>query len=458
MKAPIEELKQKIELTGSNQALEREKANKSLRSFLVENSKENNPNFDEIILSEIKRMIESEKWEYRYGALQTASISLDLGYFSNEEHTQYFVKIAKKTIEDTEFRARMSVKDLLISAIKKKGLNIYEQIKDILFENIEKNFIRAADKAEKDFGQEINQEVYYDNPVFENPKEFDPKKALHDAAGWQQLETSMKILQGIADVSKLDFVKYIDDKIISIAERATQHLNRFVREISHYLIGTFYSISNKENLTKLGEKFCLLTGRGLSDNWSQVRYAASQAVRTFLLAGNSDQIFCEKFYPILLPMMCLNRYYLAEGVRLYSQESWKLIVKEEGKKNLIKYLPEFIKFYISQSRAENHAVREAACHSIAEICDKIVPTNKAEVSPFVNDLLKCLTDCFMDMSWPVRDAACGACGSFVAAFPEESKPDLDKLFKMWCSHLSDNISSVAKFCSCSLQSCKSPRK
>ena len=57
---------------------------------------------------------------------------------------------------------------------------------------------------------------------------------------------------------------------------------------------------------------------------------------------------------------CLNRYYVAEGVRLYSLETWKLIVGTNGRELLAKYMPETVQYYVSQSRADNHAVREVA--------------------------------------------------------------------------------------------------
>ena len=57
-------------------------------------------------------------------------------------------------------------------------------------------------------------------------------------------------------------------------------------------------------------------------------------------------------------------------------------------------------FYISQSEADNHAVREAACACIAELGTKI---NKDCVRPYVTRLLDSLKICFEDDSWPVRD-------------------------------------------------------
>jgi hypothetical protein len=67
-------------------------------------------------------------------------------------------------------------------------------------------------------------------------------------------------------------------------------------------------------------------------------------------------------------------------------------------------------YYISQSKARNHAVREASCAVIAELMEKV---DRAAVSPHVPDLLGALLLCFKDSSWPVRDAACTACGRCV---------------------------------------------
>ena len=66
-----------------------------------------------------------------------------------------------------------------------------------------------------------------------------------------------------------------------------------------------------------------------------------------------------------------------------------------------------VDYYISQSKANNHAVREAACACIAELMEKVSP---AAVGPHVPALLRALLLCFKDTSWPVRDAACVACG------------------------------------------------
>lgn len=132
-----------------------------------------------------------------------------------------------------------------------------------------------------------------------------------------------------------------------------------------------------------------------------------------------------------------------------------------------------VDFYISQSQAANHAVREAACSCIAELGTKVCSPFSFKTSYSIQQLLKCtstnkmlflvafvlqvskdclrphisklvtvLLECFKDDSWPVRDgwlgfglhlinlvsiflliftAACLACGNFVACFPEECR-------------------------------------
>ena len=102
----------------------------------------------------------------------------------------------------------------------------------------------------------------------------------------------------------------------------------------------------------------------------------------------------------------------------------------------------FCEYYIQQGQADNHAVREAACHCISELCEKVASVQPDPMWPFVDDLLACLIDCFKDESWPVRDSACVSTGKFVKTFPEESSPWKDELFELWFNHLSDNINSV----------------
>ncbi len=64
-------------------------------------------------------------------------------------------------------------------------------------------------------------------------------------------------------------------------------------------------------------------------------------------------------------------YYVAEGVRLYSQTSWKMIGGDHGKDLIEENIDTTVDYYVAQADADNHAVREAACACIAELGAKV---------------------------------------------------------------------------------------
>jgi len=262
----------------------------------------------------------------------------------------------------------------------------------------------------------------------------------------------MRTLQNIIEGIGTNLYQFNLDKVLAVIEKAIAHLNRFVREISYFVINAIFETSVGVQDTEhwacfqaFCEKLVPLVSFGVSDNWSQVRYASSLCTRSFYLVVKHSPEIMDKYNPELVPKMCLNRYYVAEGVRVYSIETWRLIFGEQGKHIVCKYADEVSKFYISQSQADNHAVREAACHCISELCTKVAAesdANKESFRPHIDQLLSALVDCFKDESWPVRDAACVACGSFVGTFAEESKAKYEELCEIWFAHLSDNIFSV----------------
>merc|ERR1711957_404434 len=64
------------------------------------------------------------------------------------------------------------------------------------------------------------------------------------------------------------------------------------------------------------------------------------------------------------------------------------------------------------------------------------------LEPYVPSLLQALIMCFHDESWPVRDEACLACGTFCLAYPDECLSELPTLFERWTEQLTDQIWSV----------------
>jgi hypothetical protein len=226
------------------------------------------------------------------------------------------VEKCKKLLKHSEFRVRNTIGKVLGSLIKIKGMSVYSEFKETMLEEIETHFIRGEDKAEENLGQEGNIEKYH--KAFEEKEEYGKKPGLHDTEGWQNLETSMRTLQDIIEASGLDFIPFLsaDDNIFNIVAKASSHLNRFVREIGYFLAASLFSICDLEALKTIAHRIAPIVADGLADNWSQVRFAASTSVRAFYDVALSDPEFSQMYFPMLIPAMCLNRYYIAE-VEIY---------------------------------------------------------------------------------------------------------------------------------------------
>lgn len=66
-----------------------------------------------------------------------------------------------------------------------------------------------------------------------------------------------------------------------------------------------------------------------------------------------------------------DSYYLADGVKLFSQETWRMFMGEAGRYMVGKYAKDVTDYYCMASELDNHCVRESACHSIAEMAEKV---------------------------------------------------------------------------------------
>jgi hypothetical protein len=194
------------------------------------------------------------------------------------------------------------------------------------------------------------------------------KKAneMHDTEGWKSLETSMRLLQRLIEVLGTEFLNFDFREVIDVIMKAANHLNRFVREITYFVIEELFKISekcdeeNQKRFIEMCDDLIPITAQGLADNWSQVRFSASCATRAFYNFAKDKKELRDAYDSKMLPRMCLNRYYVAEGVRNYSLQTWKMVVADKGIQLIMDNADEVCKFYISQCLADNHAVREAA--------------------------------------------------------------------------------------------------
>lgn len=143
----------------------------------------------------------------------------------------------------------------------------------------------------------------------------------------------------------VQFNSQIDQDLLNLLFSALVHTNRFVRETGYYVCASLVSCnshpgsivctvsllckvciaslrlsdcliivseaesvpSREDNsILKYGEQLAENLARGLADNWSQVRLAASVATRQFLHAVDDEAMM--EYMDLLLPRMCLNRF------------------------------------------------------------------------------------------------------------------------------------------------------
>ncbi|KAL4425118.1 hypothetical protein ABPG77_008223 [Micractinium sp. CCAP 211/92] len=441
-------LRDLLVLAGHKQHLERERALGRIEEVLDAAASAGNA---DPLLAEaadgVRSLVASEEWEQRLGGLRLARVVLqrqvDDGFASD------MLETCQRLLEDDEVRVRWAVGELLRTLSERLGIQVWERMSDCVLASIHRNFDRDAAEPsgqlpQQDAGSEIedsgpNSGGEFLASLLQQSYRVEPPgtgEMRHATEGWKCLETSFRALQHMMEGCGAAFRPHLDDPLRQLIYRALGHPNRFIREACHFIMGSVCQLLEGPQLEALAPEIARKLGLGLSDNWSQVRYAASTATRTFMRCVAP---YRERIFPLLVPHMCLNRYYVAEGVRLYSQETWRQVMGDSGREWVAKCASQVVAYYIEQSKANNHAVREAACACIAELMCKV---DKEAVAPYVPRLLRALIMCFKDASWPVRDAACLACGRCVTAFPEESREVLKELYSLWFAHLSDNIFSV----------------
>jgi len=279
--------------------------------------------------------------------------------------------------------------------------------------------------------------------------------AMDDTTGWRALETNWQCLASLIKAMQGNYFvefpltqQFVDDCQFS----CVTHVNRHVRAAGLNVLEQCVVAAadgHRELLrpgSMLREAIKTVLKAGLADNWSQVRMAASVLCRvlfTALLQDDADKDVHDLFVA-LLPRMCLNRFYMAQGVKLYSHDTWKMVFPQGGLDTLLKYLPAVVRYYVQMCDADNHVVREGACQAIAELAVQVgLPEEHREtLQPHVPVMLQALLMCFHDESWPVRDEACLACGTLCKSYPEECRPELKTLWERWTEQLTDQIWSV----------------
>lgn len=423
------------------QSLARERALSTLRQAV--NAGRFEPDAVEgLTLSALK----AESWEARQGALLAGAEAIRA--WDRPAFRKQILPEVPRMLLDKEYRVRKAVAGVLRECCRRDGLATYDVLGSLVLKNVRETFERAPDSSEVDM-EEIKlsgaSAVPEAPPVPPPPPTF-----LPDTEGWRTLETSMGALEAMMQGCGEAFSPRIDDHLLGLLADCSRHTNRFVREYAFFAYKDVITVCTQQMfLSVVADKTFEVIHKGILDNWSQVRYAGSVAARAFMEKAGSDK---ERFYPELLGCMCLNRHYVAEGVRNYSQETWRNMVGPQGgARLLVAHFDNVIEEYKQAAEAPNHAVREAACHCICELGSRVAGTPAAPspfreyfTSPRIQILMDILVAAFSDESWPVRDVASTAIGHFVVSFPEECSPFRGQLLEMWFDQIQDNIPSLRK--------------
>ena len=417
--------------------LDRDKGIRGLRE-LIQGSAEREELFKRLESSLLAVLKKNERWESTHGCLIAACALME---YATEQFGEEILSLLPAVLEDREPRVRQASGEVAGRLCKWRGHEMYLRVKRLVVDGIRRNLERDEELLRTQEAQPLVEKLAH-TPG--STAGVDAASVFHESAGWKGLETYMYALQQAVEGGGA-LAGAGAGELLELLFMALQHPNRFVREMGFRTLAVVVCVPvgdcPGEHSTELQAYWPAVArhlAEGLADNWSQVRMASSVAVRQFLLHLEEGQAR-EEHFAVLLPAMCLNRHYVAEGVRLFSQETWRLVMGTEGILQTERCIEQVVQFYVSQTLADNHAVREAACMCVAELGRKV---DRAVLQPFVLELMQCLLVCFQDDSWPVRDAACLATGCFVACYPDQCRSVMGQVVDLLLRNLEDSIASV----------------
>ena len=400
-----------------------------------------------LLSKDLRSLFNDEHWECHAAAFVVAEHVIKTfikfkcdsffdAYPGLQDFWQFLIEHTIRDIDHSEPRVRLCLIRLVEQLAGLDGSLIWKQIGFLIFDLIDKNL---EEKIQKD--------VQY----YHISKNNSFRSIIDQTTEWKVLNTNLLALNSLIKGFGHKFVteKYHELKNSYIFEviipHAFIHQNRHIRETCFHLCNTLsinLCISSKGKKLPCMDTIVIALVQGLKDNWSQVRFSASVATRSLILGLSVSER--ANYLLDLLPYVCLNRFYLAEGVRIYSQNTWiKIFLLNEGVKVVSNNINHFIDIYCDQSKAENSGVREATCYGIAELVEKIP---SSILTPYINDLTVTILNCFQDKSWPVRDAACQTSAQLVLNYSHQITCFIPKFLNQWFQHLSDNIKCVRENC------------
>lgn len=409
----------------------------------------------DFIKSEISRLLCSEQiWQSTCGATIAAKTLLTRADTTDRPFLSTLLRVSHMNIAHPEARVREATCELIGSLGEYDGVNTWDELHVPLLASLVLR-MKSSESERRQIASRVA------------AREADEKAAcaklsalnmVHETEGWRGLETVLTALGHLFNAcghalleragGKLLNVNGMQD-VVMVVNDATYHDNRFVREAGLDVVCGVASAGQLEGVPVENDVSLTISNvwgdvlqRGLMDNWSQVRYRACEGVRMMFYGLKKEER--KSVYDKFLPRICLNRHYVAEGVRVYSQHTWETVISSDGRAHILKDVGLYMDFYSSQCKAKNHAVREAACESMKELVLKL---DASVMKPFAKWAAGELAEMFDDEAWPVRDHACVAMGAVLGKFRDlMGVKRMNSFFGLFQKQLRDNVSSVRQNC------------
>jgi hypothetical protein len=435
-------------------------------------------NFDSIFdMMRCRHSLFLTNWKYAaLTVLLLKDISLQV-HVGTEDQGRFYdqvVVIVRAFIEHNEPRVQLLCIDLM--------KNVLQMNWDVIRMNLYRDLVIPI--LEK-----IRNELFHRRATFRSTNLGDEQIIpLDDLTGWRSLENSLILLhlliigvgkihrqtelcfQGNQDtyehVASMETWLSLED-INLVVEKASQHQNRYVREHTLKFLGELIAVvvegkgsnivqvvreemllecDDRQHealsyttllLRKISKALCV----GLDDEWSQNKLVAIHSTRSFLLTF--DDSTRSIFFPLFLPRIAMNRFYVAEGIRSYSSELWFELMGPpamgRGKREVSGLLPQFVEHYCFMCTAKNHMIVEAALQAVNELLIRI---EKEMLQGLISRISQTVITSLQQDSWPIRDAACLSSGYLVRYYPEQVEAHLSVIVNVWKTQLKDPIWSV----------------
>lgn len=246
-----------------------------------------------------------------------------------------------------------------------------------------------------------------------------------DAEGWGSLETSLKAMVALLQSFEPSRVDYSIPPLHNVVYACVKHTNRFAREQGQLCVVELIRLIRDEHSWETHREDLIRSVRsGLEDNWSQVRYAALSGCRSLIRFAVRVNIWTS-LYSNIVPALLLNRHFVAEGVKRYAQETWRMMVGPQGGRALVRgELRNILTELLISVESPNHSVREAALACMLEVLLR-VPIQGFQDGTDQEHFSLILKICLVgaqDDAWPVRELAAQCISTLFCDLIDELDP------------------------------------